>query len=81
MTLVQRRTVAVRTGDGALLHATVDGADDAPVTVAASAIRWSEKGWSVAISTAVRWRLPAALNAAVVGAFSARDSRIHYGLD
>jgi pimeloyl-ACP methyl ester carboxylesterase len=32
-TTVLRRTAAVRTPDGALLHATVDGADDAPVTV------------------------------------------------
>jgi pimeloyl-ACP methyl ester carboxylesterase len=30
---VLRRTAAVRTADGALLHATVDGTDDAPVTV------------------------------------------------
>ncbi len=29
----QRRTAAVRTDDGALLHATVDGSDDAPVTL------------------------------------------------
>jgi pimeloyl-ACP methyl ester carboxylesterase len=29
----ERRTVAVRTDDGALLHATVDGSDDAPVTL------------------------------------------------
>lgn len=29
----ERRTAAVRTDDGALLHATVDGPDDAPVTL------------------------------------------------
>jgi pimeloyl-ACP methyl ester carboxylesterase len=29
----ERRTVAVRTDDGALLHTTVDGSDDAPVTL------------------------------------------------
>jgi pimeloyl-ACP methyl ester carboxylesterase len=29
----ERRTAAVRTDDGALLHATVDGSDDAPVTL------------------------------------------------
>ncbi|MBB3675678.1 alpha/beta fold hydrolase [Modestobacter versicolor] len=31
--LVQRRTVAVDAGDGALLHATVEGSDTAPVTL------------------------------------------------
>jgi pimeloyl-ACP methyl ester carboxylesterase len=29
----ERRTAAVRTDDGALLHATIDGSDDAPVTL------------------------------------------------
>jgi pimeloyl-ACP methyl ester carboxylesterase len=42
MTLVQRRTAAVRTDDGALLHATIDGADDAPVTVVLA------HGWTLA---------------------------------
>ena len=42
MTLVQRRTAAVRTDDGALLHATIDGHDDAPVTVVLA------HGWTLA---------------------------------
>jgi pimeloyl-ACP methyl ester carboxylesterase len=42
MTLVERRTAAVRTADGALLHATIDGSDDAPVTVVLA------HGWTLA---------------------------------
>jgi pimeloyl-ACP methyl ester carboxylesterase len=42
VTLVQRRTAAVRTDDGALLHATIDGSDDAPVTVVLA------HGWTLA---------------------------------
>src|SRR4051812_39647040 len=40
--IVQRRVVAVRTGDGALLHAVVDGSDDAPVTLVLA------HGWTLA---------------------------------
>jgi pimeloyl-ACP methyl ester carboxylesterase len=39
---VLRRTAAVRTPDGALLHATVDGPDDAPVTLVLA------HGWTLA---------------------------------
>ena len=42
MSLVRRRTAAVRTPDGALLHATVDGPDDAPVTLVLA------HGWTLA---------------------------------
>jgi pimeloyl-ACP methyl ester carboxylesterase len=42
VTLVQRHTAAVRTDDGALLHATVDGHDAAPVTVVLA------HGWTLA---------------------------------
>ena len=42
MTLVERRTAAVRTADDALLHATIDGSDDAPVTVVLA------HGWTLA---------------------------------
>jgi pimeloyl-ACP methyl ester carboxylesterase len=42
VTLVQRRTVAVGTPDGALLHATIDGPDDAPVTLVLA------HGWTLA---------------------------------
>jgi pimeloyl-ACP methyl ester carboxylesterase len=42
MSTVLRRTAAVRTADGAMLHAVVDGADDAPVTVALA------HGWTLA---------------------------------
>jgi pimeloyl-ACP methyl ester carboxylesterase len=42
---VLRRTAAVRTRDGALLHATVDGSDDAPVTVVLA------HGWTLAQAT------------------------------
>jgi pimeloyl-ACP methyl ester carboxylesterase len=42
VTLVQRQTAAVRTADGALLHATVDGPDEAPVTVVLA------HGWTLA---------------------------------
>jgi pimeloyl-ACP methyl ester carboxylesterase len=41
-TTVQRRTAAVPTTDGAVLHAVVDGSDDAPVTVVLS------HGWTLA---------------------------------
>jgi pimeloyl-ACP methyl ester carboxylesterase len=40
--LVQRRTAAVRTADGALLHAVVDGPEDAPVTLVLA------HGWTLA---------------------------------
>ena len=39
---VLRRVAAVRTGDGALLHAVVDGSDDAPVTLVLA------HGWTLA---------------------------------
>ncbi|MBN1097543.1 alpha/beta hydrolase [Blastococcus sp. TML/C7B] len=39
---VLRRVAAVRTGDGALVHAVVDGADDAPATVVLA------HGWTLA---------------------------------
>ena len=39
---VLRRTAAVRTPDGAVLHATVDGSDDAPVTLVLA------HGWTLA---------------------------------
>ena len=39
---VQRRTLAVDAGDGALLHTTVDGPDDAPVTLVLA------HGWTLA---------------------------------
>lgn len=42
MSTVLRRVAAVRTGDGALLHAVVDGADDAPVTLVLA------HGWTLA---------------------------------
>jgi pimeloyl-ACP methyl ester carboxylesterase len=42
--LVQRRTVAVTTTDGARLHATVEGRDDAPVTLVMA------HGWTLAQS-------------------------------
>jgi len=42
MSTVLRRTAAVRTADGAVLHAVVDGADDAPVTVVLA------HGWTLA---------------------------------
>ena len=38
----QRRTAAVATSDGAVLHATIDGRDDAPVTVVLA------HGWTLA---------------------------------
>jgi pimeloyl-ACP methyl ester carboxylesterase len=41
-TTVQRRTAAVTTTDGAVLHAVVDGSDDAPVTVVLA------HGWTLA---------------------------------
>jgi pimeloyl-ACP methyl ester carboxylesterase len=41
-TTVWRRTAAVRTPDGALLHATVDGSEDAPVTLVLA------HGWTLA---------------------------------
>ncbi|MBW8764783.1 MAG: alpha/beta hydrolase [Geodermatophilales bacterium] len=41
-TTVRRRTAAVRTPDGALLHATVDGSEDAPVTLVLA------HGWTLA---------------------------------
>ena len=41
-TTVQRRTAALRTTDGALLHAVVDGTDDAPVTLVLA------HGWTLA---------------------------------
>ena len=40
--IVQRRVAAVRTDDGALLHAVVDGRDDAPVTLVLA------HGWTLA---------------------------------
>ncbi|HEX2072845.1 MAG TPA: alpha/beta hydrolase [Geodermatophilus sp.] len=49
---VQRRTAAVPTPDGALLHATVDGSDDAPVTLVLA------HGWTLAQAS---WDDPAAL--------------------
>src|SRR5436190_10683850 len=39
---VWRRTAAVRTPDGALLHATIDGPEDAPVTLVLA------HGWTLA---------------------------------
>ncbi|MGY1752626.1 alpha/beta fold hydrolase [Blastococcus sp. SYSU D01042] len=42
MITVLRRVAAVRTGDGALIHAVVDGADDAPVTLVLA------HGWTLA---------------------------------
>jgi pimeloyl-ACP methyl ester carboxylesterase len=41
-TTIRRRTAAVRTPDGAQLHATVDGTDDAPVTLVLA------HGWTLA---------------------------------
>lgn len=42
MSTVWRRTAAVRTADGAVLHAVVDGSDDAPVTLVLA------HGWTLA---------------------------------
>jgi pimeloyl-ACP methyl ester carboxylesterase len=42
---VLRRTAAVRTADGALLHATIDGPDDAPVTLVLA------HGWTLSQAT------------------------------
>ena len=42
MSTVPRRTAAVRTDDGALLHAVVDGREDAPVTLVLA------HGWTLA---------------------------------
>ncbi len=48
----ERRTAAVRTDDGALLHATVDGSDDAPVTLVLA------HGWTLSQAS---WNDPVAL--------------------
>ncbi|SFK60090.1 alpha/beta fold hydrolase [Geodermatophilus ruber] len=67
-----RRTVAVGTPDGALLHATVDGADDAPVTLVLA------HGWTLAQAA---WDDPAELLAPRVAAGELRlvryDQRGH----
>ncbi|WP_170861168.1 alpha/beta fold hydrolase [Trujillonella endophytica] len=48
----ERRTGAVRTDDGALLHATIDGSDDAPVTLVLA------HGWTLSQAS---WDDPVAL--------------------
>lgn len=69
---VVRRTVAVGTPDGALLHATVDGADDAPVTLVLA------HGWTLAQAA---WDDPADLLAPRIAAGELRlvryDQRGH----
>ncbi|MGY1813149.1 alpha/beta fold hydrolase [Blastococcus sp. SYSU D00820] len=50
----QRRTAAVRTPDGALLHATIDGSDDAPVTlVLAHGWTLSQASWDDPVAALV----------------------------
>jgi pimeloyl-ACP methyl ester carboxylesterase len=63
---VLRRVAAVRTGDGALIHAVVDGSDDAPVTVVLA------HGWTLAQAS---WDDVAALLAPRVAAGELRVIR------
>ncbi len=63
---VLRRVAAVRTGDGALIHAVVDGSDDAPVTLVLA------HGWTLAQAS---WDDVAALLAPRVAAGELRVIR------